>query len=440
VSASRVVVGLLAGLLSFGADREPSTWPRAADPDSLSVSYSVSGLRVIQRGNRANDLVVVSLYLLGGTRQLADSTAGIEALLLRASANGTEHYPDGQGGRAMARTGSVELFEPNVDWTMFGFIGLRPEVDSAWSVFADRLMHPTLTADGVRQARDEMRATVRQRYADPDARIQIIANRVTFAAHPYALDPEGTEESLARLTAQDLTEYARTQLVKSRMLLVVVGNIERAQVESLVTATIGRLPPGNYKWTLPPPVPRQKQSNWLIEARGLPTNYILGYFTGPAASSDDYVAFKLATGLLSSQLFETIRVEHSLSYAAYSPFLERAVAVGGLYASTPKPELVLPMMYDQIRLLLRERIDRYALHRFTNQYVLEHLAQSGTNLGQADLLARAELYLGDYRLTDKYLLQLRRVSPDDIYKAVDRYMRNIQWAYVGDTVRMAGAW
>jgi hypothetical protein len=32
------------------------------------------------------------------------------------------------------------------------------------------------------------------------------------------------------------------------------------------------------------------------------------------------------------------------------------------------------------------------------------------------------------------------VSPEDIYKAVERYMLNIQWAYMGDTVRMAGAW
>jgi zinc protease len=440
VSASRVVVGSLIGLLSVGVDRVSWTRPPAVDPDSLSVSYAVSGLRVIQRTNRASDLVAVSLYLLGGTRQLTDSTAGIETLLLLASANGTEHYPEGRGGRAMARTGSVERLEPDVDWTVFGFVTLQPEVDSAWSVFADRLMHPTLTEEGVRRAREGLRASVRQRYADPDERIRIIADRVTFAGHPYALDPEGTEVSLTKLTAEDLGAYARAQLVKSRMLLVVVGNIERARVESLVTATIGRLPPGDYKWTLPPPVPRQKQSNWLIEARALPTNYMLGYFTGPAASSNDYIAFKVATGLLSSQLFETIRVEHSLSYAAYSPFLERAVAVGGLYASTPEPERVLPMMYDQIRLLQRERIDRVALHRFTNQYVLEYLAQSGTVLGQTDLLARAELYFGDYRLTDKYLLQLRRVSPEDIYKAVERYMLNIQWAYMGDTVRMAGAW
>ena len=434
------LLGVLAALLTLAADGASRTPPRASEPDSLTFGYDVSGVHVIQRVNRASDLVAVSLYLLGGTRQLTERTAGIEALLLDASANGTERYPDGQSERAMARTGAVETLEPLVDWTIVGFVGLRQHLDSSWQVFADRLMHPTLAPEAVRLARDELLASVRRRYADPDERIQLIANKVTFTGHPYALDPQGTEQSLLGLQAEDLAGYARTQIVTSRMLLVVVGNCERTKVESLVTATIGRLPHGAYRWTLPPPVPRQKESHWLIEPRALPTNYILGFFPGPPASSDEYAAFRVATDLLSSLMTHTIREEHGLSYAAYAPFLERAVAVGGLYASTPEPERVLPMMYDQVRRLQQTPIDIFSLRQYTNHYILEYLAQSATNAAQADFLARAELYLGDYRLTDKYLEQLRRVRPGDVYKAVERYMLNIQWAYIGDTVRMIDKW
>lgn len=438
--SARATVGILAGLLVVRADPGRDARPAAAESDTLTVSYVASGFRVIHRVNRANDLVAVSLYLLGGTRQLTEQTAGIEALLLRASGNGTQRYPDAQTRRAMARTGSVDVLEAGVDWTVFGFIGLRQDVDSTWAVFADRLLHPSLTPDGVRLARDLMIASVRRRYSEPDERIQRIANQVTFVDHPYALDPEGTEASLQSITPELLAEYARTQLVKSRMLLVIVGNIERPQIEALVAATLSRLPAGEYRWTLPPVVPKQRESHWLIEPRALPTNYILGYFTGPAASKDDYAAFRVATGILSSQLFDAIRVQHSLSYAAYAPFLDRAVAVGGMYASTPKPEQVLPLMYEQVRILTREPIDRYVLRRFANQYIIDYLSGSGTNFAQTDILARADLYLGDYRQTDKYVLQLRRLAPEDIYKAIERYMRIIQWAYMGDTLRMNGAW
>jgi len=436
----RLDLGLLSGLLALGSAPGPPPRTPAPVSDSLTSLREVSGLRVLQRLNRANDLVVVSLYLLGGTRQLTERTAGIEELLLDAAAQGSEHFPGDQGQRAMARAGAVEVIAPDPDWTVFGFIVLRQDLDSTWNVFADRLLRPTLSAEAVRRAREEMLTTVRRRYSDPDERIRVIANKSTFKDHPYALDPQGTEESLAQITASDLSDYARTQMVTSRMLLVVVGNVGTARVDSLVTATIGRLPHGSYAWTLPPSVPRQKQSRWLIEGRQLPTNYILGYFTGPDASSNDYAAFRVATGLLSSRLTEAIRIEHSLSYAVYAPFLERAVGVGGLYASTPKPEEVLPLMYQQIRSLLDEPIDGWVLHRFINTHRVEYVARNGSDEEQADFLARAQLYLGDYRQSGRYMQQLHRVSPEDVMRVADRYMRSIQWAYIGDIARMEGHW
>jgi len=197
---------------------------------------------------------------------------------------------------------------------------------------------------------------------------------------------------------------------------------------------------GAYKWTLPPPLPHQDRSHWLIETRDLPTNYILGYITGPPVSNPDYPAFRVATDLLSSRLFEKIRVERGLSYAASAPFLERAVGVGGLYASTPKPEEVLPIMYDQIRWLLQEQLDGFVLHQFVTSFRLQYVARNGSDADQADLLARAELYLGDYQKTDRFLQQLYRIGPDDVRRVADRYMRIIQWAYIGNTERMEGHW
>lgn len=410
------------------------------DPDSLTTIREVAGVRIIQRLDRASDLVVVRLYLLGGTRQLTERTAGIEALLLRTASFGTDHFPGGQSQRALARAGAIEVLEPTVDWTVAGFIVLRPDLDSAWTVFADRFTNPTLGPDATRHARDQMLTTVRRRYADPDERIEVIANQGAFTGHPYALDPEGTEQSLSALSDRDLAQYAHSQLVTSRMLLVVVGNVDSAAVSALVARTIGTLPHGDYKWALPPQLPHQERSHWLIEARELPTNYILGYFTGPAVSNPDYAPFRVATSLLSSRLFEEIRVKHSLSYAAYAPFLERAEGVGGLYASTPKPEDVLPMMYDQIRWLVQTDLDGFLLHRFINSFRSEFVARNGTDEEQADLLARAQLYLGDYRQTERFMQQLSRVGPDDVRRVANRYMRVIQWAYLGNTVRMEGHW
>src|SRR3712207_9365111 len=64
------------------------------------------------------------------------------------------------------------------------------------------------------------------------------ADSLAFGGHPYALDPEGTDESLAALMVDQLRRYHAEQFVTSRMLLVVVGNVDRPTVERLVRGTL----------------------------------------------------------------------------------------------------------------------------------------------------------------------------------------------------------
>ena len=76
-----------------------------AQSDTATVSYTVSGVRVIQRKTTAS-IVVANLYLLGGVRQMTARTAGIENFLLAVSEFGTQKYPKETMRRALARTGS----------------------------------------------------------------------------------------------------------------------------------------------------------------------------------------------------------------------------------------------------------------------------------------------------------------------------------------------
>ena len=253
---------------------------QASTPDTLTVSYDVSGLHVIQRVNRSTDIVAARLYMLGGTRQITDATAGIEALWLDATGYGTERYPGDQARRAMGRTGSAVQIETNADWSVFGFTGLEQDFDAAWDVLAQRMMQPTLSDQGIDRARNRLVTRAHTRYTNPDERIRVIASQAMFPNHPYSLDPDGTEASLRGITAQQVRAYAGEQLVTSRLLLVIVGHIERAHAESLVAATLGKLPRGNYEWTLPPPPPKLP-ARWLVEHRQIPTNYILCFFAGP---------------------------------------------------------------------------------------------------------------------------------------------------------------
>jgi zinc protease len=331
--------------------------------------------------------------------------------------------------------GSTISIEANDDWSAIGLHAIRSTFDSTWAIMADRVIAPTLAAADVEVAREQMIASARQRTTHPDDAAEALADSLLYQQHPYAVPPTGTPASLASLTLAQLHAYHAEQFVISRMLLVVVGNIDRPHVERLVRSTIAQLPRGNFKWTPPPPATVAGRA-LAIENRALPTNYVLGYVPGPAATTSDYAALSVATAVLSGRLYTEVRSRRNLSYDVEAQFLERANAVGGLYVTTVDPNAVLRIMRRELSTLQNEPVDPDGLKRLTQQFITEYYMKNETNADQANALARAEVFTGDYREVDRFMDELRRVTPADVQRAARQYLKDFRFAYVGDASKL----
>ena len=402
--------------------------------DTTTTSYEVGGLRVIHRPLAANDIVAVNLYLLGGSRQLVAKTAGVEAMLLRSSEFGTVKFPGREARLALARTGSRTFISTEPDWTLFGFYGLRSAFDETWDLFADRVMQPAFDSAGVEVVRGWMLRSARSRSNHPDAQLRTIADSIVFEGHPYQHDPDGTEASIRGLTIEDLRSYHAAHMVTSRMLLVVVGNISKQQLTAAIERTFARLPKGSYTWSLPP-VWKRESGSVTVRARPLPTNYILGYFAGPPANSEQYTAFRIATLLLGGIAAYEIR-NSGLSYAAYSPLLERGAPGGGIYVTTTDPDTTMKIFNNVIAFMRENSVNRSALQRYYRGFITSYYSENESNTGQADFLARHELLHGDWRLAGQFMENLKKLQGYQISHAAREYMRNIQYVYIGNPDRL----
>ena len=403
--------------------------------DTATVKFDVDGLRVILRRNTATDVVAANLYMLGGTRQLTPYTQGIELLLLAASERGTEHFPGEEIRAGVARLGSSIGVNSEEDWSVLGLRAIRSTFDSTWTMFADRVMYPTLATSEVELVRTQLLGALSAVRSHPDEELEQLADSLLFSSHPYALTPKGTVESMQAITVDQLRQYQKTQMVKSRMLLVVVGNVDRPHLEQLLRGTLARLPQGSYTWQLPPSLPPVTR-DVLAESRSLPTNYIMGYYAGPRAGTPDYQALRIATAVLSGRFFTEIRSRRNLTYAVDAPFVERAVSAGGVYVTTVAPEATLTIMRREIDRLQRELIDPDGLQRLVQQFITDFFLKNETNADQANFLARAELYEGDYREANAFVDELRRVTPEDVRSVAREYMKDFRFVYLGDTAKL----
>ena len=402
---------------------------------SATTSFDVSGVHVILRQNDANNVVAANLYLLGGARQVTEANAGIEPILFDVSERGTLHYPKNALRDRMSRLGTEIVTRPAADWTMFGIRSSAEAFDSTWAVFADRVMNPTLSKAEIALVKAQYLSGIRQRRDDPDALADYLADSIAYVGHPYSVSVVGNERSIQALDSAALREYQRTQFVTSRMLLVVVGNIDRPHLERLVTQSIGKLPRGSYKWTEPPRVP-EGQTALVVERRQLPTNYILGYYSGPLASGADYQALRVATSVLTGRMFAEIRVRQNLTYAVHAPFVDRAATLGGLYVSTASPDTTLKLMRAAIVDLQQGMLDPVGLKQLEQQFITEYFLDNETNAAQADFLARSQLYEGDYREADRFVQELLNVTPEAVQRVARKYMKGIRFAYVGDPSKL----
>lgn len=402
---------------------------------TMTSSFDVDGVRVILRHSDANNVVAANLYLLGGSRQVTAANAGIEPLLLEVSDRGTRKYPRAALRRKMSLLGSVITTAPSDDWTMFGIRTSREVFDSTWAIFADRVMQPTLDPADVALIKSQFISGIRQRRDDPDALAEHLADSIAFAGHPYGIPIVGTEASISPIDAKALRDYHASQFVKSRMLLVVVGNVDRAHIEKLLRGTLTKLPQGSYTWSLPPRIP-ERAAAVVIEQRDLPTNYILGYFSGPLANTEDYHALRIATSVLTGRMFSEIRTRQNLTYDVHAPFLDKAASAGGLYVSTVAPDTTLKLMHRAIRELQEGLLDPDGLERLEQQFLTEYFLDNETNDAQANFLARAHLYRGDYRTAERFVEELKSVTPEAVRRVSRLYMKGIQFAYVGDPRRL----
>jgi zinc protease len=242
----------------------------------------------------------------------------------------------------------------------------------------------------------------------------------------------GTETSLARLTRDDVVRFQREQVVTSRMLLVVVGNVSRARLEALVRQSLGKLPRGQYVWAAPAHGQERPGSAVHIEPRRIPTNYILGWWEGPPAGHPDVPALRVASAILSGRMFGEIRSRRNLTYAVEARFRDRAITSGGLYVSTTRPDTTLALMRTEIRNLQLYAISTKSLRPLIQQFLTEYFLDNETSGAQADFLARAELYRGDYRAAERFVADLRAVTGEDVQRVARQYMRSVRFAYVGN--------
>ncbi|HKP46680.1 MAG TPA: pitrilysin family protein [Pyrinomonadaceae bacterium] len=443
----RALVLLLAAVLAIPAaaaqveaqkPAEPANAPAlqaaqtiVAKQAALVSEFDVNGLKVLVKKREGSLTVAAGLFIRGGSENITDKDAGIQALMLDVASDASTAYPREKMRSELARLGTVITSSDNYDYSALSLISTRVNFDRSWDIFTDVILRPSFTKEDFDLEKNRRLSSLRDDSDDPDTYLQRLQERVAYAGHPYLNRPEGTLESVTRLTAEDLRAYHRRMLETSRLLLVIVGDLDAAQLKPRIAAAFGKLPKGNYHNETPPSLSFPASTVEVTE-RSLPTNYIQGIFTAPSLTAPDIYPMMVASSLLRDRVFQEVRVKRNLSYAPSAFLGTQAANVGGIYVTAVDANQAVSVMLSEINRLQTQAADQYDINGVVSQYLTTYYMGQETNAAQAGNLAAYELIGGGWRNSFDMIARLHSVTPADVQRVAQKYMHNLRFVVLGN--------
>ncbi len=432
-----VLLSLLLSSMQVSVVAQQSTASQTASARALAeaarlvTEFEVNGLKVLVKRREGSQTVVAGLFIRGGASNVTAENAGVEALMLDVATEASAGFPRERMRRELSSTGTGISYGINYDFSVLSLGSTRRHFDRSWEIFADSVLHPSFAPEDFSRVQNRMLVDLSGAEDVPDAYLQVLQSRTAYKGHPYLNNPRGSLSSVGRLTIDDVKKFHQNLMQTSRLLLVVVGDIDPQQVRRKVETSLGTLPRGDYR---PTPPPRLAFGSQTVEvsSRALPTNYVQGVFSAPPPSSPDIYPMRIAASILQSRVFVEVRVRRNLSYAPDAFLGSQAANLGGIYVTAVDANQAVKVMLAEIARLQNEPISVQELQGNAQQFLTKHYLGQETNAAQAGDLAQYELLGGGWRNSAEFLGRLGSVTPEDIKRVANTYMRNIRFVVLGN--------
>lgn len=284
----------------------------------IQDTTSPGGIPVWLVEDHSIPFVAVNIAFRGGASVDAEGKRGainlMTALLEEGSAdrNATEY------AQALETLGAQTSFNASDDAVSVTFRALTENRDQAADLLADALARPRFDADAVDRVRAQVQSVIRSEDTDPQSIAAKEMARRLWGDHPYGTSLNGTADSVAALTRDDLIAAKDRVLARDRVIVSAAGDIDAASLGALVDRILGDLP-ATATAPLPTRVePRLDGETTVIDWDSPQTVVSFAGQGLPMSDPDYFAAFVLnhilGGGGFSSRLMNEIREKRGLTY------------------------------------------------------------------------------------------------------------------------------
>ena len=398
----------------------------------------VNGVKVVVQPG-GNDIVVIQTVIKGGVENYPAGKAGIESLAISGLTEcGTAKDDKNSFKNKLDKVSARINGDAGMDYATFSMNCIKSDFETVWPLYTDAMLVPGFDAKEFDRIKQDAINIIKASESNPDFAINKMAKQNAFAGKSYAKDPNGSLETVSKLTAADTKKYWQSVFTRSRMVIVVVADLDKATIEEKVKQFLAKIPAGTpfiqKKGSYSPPA-----NSFKPQPRDNATNYVQGITGGPQPGTPDFNAFVLAMRVFGTRHFLEIRSKHGLSYAPGAWISQGATTYSNIYVTTTEPDKYIAVARQLIDKVKTEGFTADELKNIKTQYLTNVYTRQETNEAQAGSLAFNEVVHGNWKRANTIKDDVKKVTLDEMNNVFRKYINNITWSYQGDPKKVTPA-
>lgn len=391
----------------------------------------INGVKVIVQPS-GNEIVEIQTIIKGGVQNYYAEKAGIEKLAMNALTEcGTTKDDKNSFKNKLDKVSAQVYGNSEMDFSNFNMNCIKSDFDVVWPLYVDALTSPLFDEKEFNRIKQDAINGLRAQASQPDYAISQYARQIAFAGKNYAKSPEGIEATVNKLTAAETKAYYRSLLTKSRMLIVVVGEIDRDVLEKKIKAMLAGIPAGQ-PFVLKKETYAPAKNTFVAQKKDYATNYIQGVTGGPLPGTPDYNAFTLAMRIFYDRDFLEVRTNNGLSYAPQTYFDNGLSPSANIVVSTTEPNKYIGVVNNLINKTKRDGFTADEVRDTKTGYITEFYYRMETNSAQASSLASNEILHNNWRRALTLNDDMKNISVQHLNTVFNKYIKNLTWVYQGD--------
>jgi zinc protease len=390
-----------------------------------------NGLKVLLLEDHKSPAVTFQVWYRVGSRNEQDGKSGLAHFLEHMMFKGTPNTGPEEYSRIIAKNGGQTNAFTTADVTVYFATMSRDKIHIPLELEADRMVNALLDEKYFEAEKRVIQEERRLRVDDnPVAALGEVASAVAYMVHPYRRPVIGWMHDIENLTRQDLVDFYKLYYSPNNAFIVVSGDFSTDEILPKIKAAYGKIPRGATPPKVQAEEPPQRGERRTVLKKEAELPFVMTYYHAPNLKSADSFALDLLTVILaggrSSRLHQDLVYQKRLVRGVDADYSGASIdptvfSVTAQLLPGKEPGPIQREIDGLIEKVKTELVGERELNKAKNQVEAAFIFGRDSIFGQAMKIGFYEV-VGDWRLMDRYIEGIRKVSREDIRRVAKRYL------------------